>query len=89
MPERDVAFISDLIYCRYATIIAQSAFAAFDGESRVKGRGDKKLYDSIPALPSCLSMATPFCGWGDDGNKNAKDVPLVVPGRPSSPPTGY
>ena len=50
MPDRDVAFIRDLIHYQYATIIAQSAFAASDGESRLKHRGDKKLYDPIPPL---------------------------------------
>ena len=47
-----------LIYCHYATIIAQSAFAALDGESRLKHRGDKKLYDSIPPLPSSAAATT-------------------------------
>jgi hypothetical protein len=50
MPDRDVSTIRDLIHYQYATIIAKSAFAASDGESRLKGRGDKKLYDSIPPL---------------------------------------
>ena len=43
MPDRDVAFIKDLIYYQYATIIAQSAFAASDGESRLKYRGDERF----------------------------------------------
>ena len=50
MPDRDVATIRDLIHYQYATIIAKSAFAASDGESSLKHRGDKKLYDSIPPL---------------------------------------
>jgi hypothetical protein len=62
MPDRDVAFIRDVFHYQYAKIIARSAFAASDGESRLKHRGDKKFYNSIPPLPSCFSMATPFCG---------------------------
>jgi hypothetical protein len=62
MPDRDVAFIRDLIYYQYATIIAKSAFAVSDGESRLERRGDKKFHDSVSALPSCFSMATPSCG---------------------------
>jgi hypothetical protein len=50
MPDRDIASIRDLIYCHYATIIAKSAFAASDGESSLKLRGDKKFHDSIPPL---------------------------------------
>ena len=50
MPYRDVASIRDLIYYRYATIIAKSAFAASDGESSLKRRDDKKFYGSIPPL---------------------------------------
>jgi len=56
MPDRDVATIRDLIYCRYATIITKSAFAASDRESMLKHRGDKKFYDSIlPLLPSAAA----------------------------------
>ena len=50
MPDRDVATIRYLTYYLHATIIAKSAFAASDGESRLKHRGDKKFYDSIPPL---------------------------------------
>jgi hypothetical protein len=56
MPDRDVAFIRDLIHYQYATIIAQSAFAASDGVQglhsfcRLKHRGDKKFSDSVPPL---------------------------------------
>ncbi len=50
MPDRDVATIRDLIRYQYATIIAKSAFAASDGESRLKHRGDKTFYDSIPPV---------------------------------------
>ncbi len=55
MTDRDVPTIRDPINYQYATIIAQSAFAASEGESRLKHRGDKKLYDSIP--PILLSAA--------------------------------
>ncbi len=55
MPDRDVATTRDLIHYQHATIIAKSAFAASDGESRLKHRGDKKFYDSIP--PVLLSSA--------------------------------
>ena len=58
MPDRDIASIRDLIYCHYATIIAKSAFAAADGESRPKLRGDKEFYNSIPPLlPSAAAAA--------------------------------
>ena len=64
MPDRDVAIIRDLIHYQYATIIAKSAFAVSDGESRLKHRGDEKFYDSIPPVPSCFSMAAPFLWVG-------------------------
>ncbi len=50
MPDRDVATIGDLIDYQNAKIVAKSAFAAPDGERRLKLRGDKKLYDSIPPV---------------------------------------
>ena len=53
MPDRDLSTIRDLIYYRYATIIAQSAFAASDGESRLKHRGDKNFNGSIPPVLVC------------------------------------
>jgi hypothetical protein len=56
MPDRDVAFIRDLIDYQYATIISRSAFAASDRESRLKLRGDKQFHDSIlPRLPSAAA----------------------------------
>jgi len=59
MPDRDVATIKDPIYYQYAKIKAKSAFAASDGESLLKHRGDKKFYDSIPpVLPSAAATAT-------------------------------
>ena len=64
MPDRDVSTIGDLIYHQYTKIVAKSAFAASDGESRLKHRGDKKFYDSIPPVPSCFSMAKPFLWVG-------------------------
>ena len=51
---QDVGTIRDVIHYQYTTIIAESAFAASDGESRLKVRGDKKLLDFHPA-------ASPFC----------------------------
>jgi hypothetical protein len=56
MPDRDVAFIRDLIYYQYANITAKSAFAASDGEQglhafySLKHRGDRKSCDFIPPL---------------------------------------
>ena len=58
MPDRDVSIIRDLIYYQYATIIAKSAFAASDGESRLKLRGDKKFDDPIPPLPPSAAATT-------------------------------
>ena len=58
MPDREVSTIRDLIYYQYATIIAKSAFAASDGESRLKHRGDKKFYGSIPPLLPSAAAAT-------------------------------
>ena len=53
MPDKDVNTIRDLICYQYAKMIAKSAFAAFDGESSLKHRGDKKCYDSIPPVLVC------------------------------------
>ena len=58
MPDRDVATIRDIVHYQYATIIAKSAFAASDGESRLKLRGDKKFYDSIPPLLPSAAATT-------------------------------
>jgi hypothetical protein len=58
MPDRDVSTIRDLINYQYATIIAKSAFAASDGESSLKHRGDKKLYDFIPPILPSAAAAT-------------------------------
>jgi len=64
MPDRDIAFIRDPIYYQYTKIIPKSTFAGAGGESRLKHRGDKKFYDSIPPVPSCFSMAKPFLWVG-------------------------
>jgi hypothetical protein len=48
MPDRDIAFIRDLIYYQYAEIIAKSTFAGAGGESRLKHRGDKKFLGCTP-----------------------------------------
>ena len=62
MRDRDVRTIRDLIYHQHATIIAKSAFAASDGESRLKHRGDKQFHDAIPPLlPS--AAAAPAQAW--------------------------
>jgi len=64
MPDRDVRTIRDLIYYRYATIIAKNAFAASDGVQgihsfhRLKHRGDKKFYGSIPLLLPSATATT-------------------------------
>jgi hypothetical protein len=58
MPGRDVATIKDPIYYQYAKIKAKSAFAASDGESRLKHRGDKKLHASIPPLLPSAAVTT-------------------------------
>ena len=58
MPDREVSTVRDLIHYQYATIIAKSAFAASDGESSLKHRGDKKFYDSIPPPLSSAAVAT-------------------------------
>jgi hypothetical protein len=58
MPDRDVRTIRDLVCYQYATIIAKSAFAASDGEGRLKHRGDKKFYDSIPPLLPSVAATT-------------------------------
>ena len=58
MPDREVATIRDLIYYQYAKIIAKSAFAASDGGSSLKRRGNKKFHDSIPPLLPSAAAAT-------------------------------
>ena len=58
MPERDVRTIRDLIHYQYGRIIAKSAFAASDGESSSKLRGDKKFHDSLPPLLPSAAAAT-------------------------------
>jgi hypothetical protein len=58
MPDKDVNTIRDLICYQYAKMIAKSAFAAFDGESSLKHRGDKKCYDSIPPVLPSAAAAT-------------------------------
>ena len=57
MTDRDVNIIRDRIHYEHARIIAESAFAASDGESRLKLRGGKKLLDFHPA-------ASPLCRCG-------------------------
>ena len=64
MPDREVSTIRDLTYYLHATIIAKSALAASDGESRLRDRDDKKFYNSIPPLPGCFSVAKPFLWVG-------------------------
>jgi len=59
MPERDVNTIRDLIHYQYAAIIAKSPFAAADGESRLKLRGDKQLLDFHPAASQLSGCGFP------------------------------
>ena len=60
MPDRDVNTIRDLIHYQYATIIAKSAFAASDGASRLKRRGNRKFHDSItPLIASAAAPTAP------------------------------
>ena len=64
MPDRDAAFIRDIIHCQYTTIITKSAFAASDGVQgldwfyRLTHRDDKKYYDSVPPLPGKKYLET-------------------------------
>jgi hypothetical protein len=58
VPDRDVRTIRDLIHYPHATIIAQSAFAASDGESSLELRADKKFYDSTPPLLASAAATT-------------------------------
>ena len=69
MPDRDIASIRDLIHYQYAIIIAKSAFAASDGESSLKRRGDMKFYDAIPPVRS---------GTLDKGDLDGDDVATVL-----------
>jgi hypothetical protein len=83
MPDRDLSTIRDLIYYWYATIIAKSAFAASDGESKLKHSGDKKFCDSIPPLlPSAAATtAQGTLGTGDldgDDEITVRDIDWVL-----------
>jgi hypothetical protein len=83
MPDRDVATIRDLIYYQYAKIIAKSAFAASDGGSRLKHRGDKKYHDSIPPLLDKKYLKTIYnchncSGTLDKGDMDGDDVITVL-----------
>jgi hypothetical protein len=66
MPDGDVATIRDLIHHQNTKIIAKNAFAASDGESRLKYRGGKMVYDSIPPLlPSAAATTAHTFDIGD------------------------
>ena len=83
MSDRDAATIRDLIHYQYAIIIAQSAFAASDGESWLKLWGDKKFYNSIsPLLPSAAATtAQGTLGTGDldgDDEITVRDIDWVL-----------
>ena len=41
MQDRDLSTVRNLIHYQYATIMAKNAFAASDGESGLKRRGDR------------------------------------------------
>jgi len=77
MTDRDVNTIRDFIHYQHATIIAKSAFAASDGESRLKLRGDKMFLDFHPA-------ASPLCrchncsGTADIGDMDGDSVITVL-----------
>ena len=77
MPDRDVKTIRDLVYYPYATIIARNAFAASDGESRLKLRGDRKLLDFHPAA-SPLCRCRNCSGTADTGDMDGDEVVTVV-----------
>lgn len=83
MPDRDVSTVRDLIYYQHVRIIAKSAFAASDGESSLKHRGDKKFYDSIPPLLEKKYVKT-ICnchncsGTPDKGDLDGDDVVTVL-----------
>ena len=77
MPDRDVRTIRELIHHQYAKIVAQSAFVASDGESRLDHRGDKKCHDSIPPLlhPICRGRnCSGRLGTGDMDGDNVITV---------------
>jgi len=80
MPDRDVKTIRDLVYYPYATIIARNAFAASDGESRLKLRGDRKLLDFHPAA-SPLCRCHTCSGTASSSGESSKAFPLLF-GRP-------
>ena len=88
MPERDVGTIRDPICFQYATIGAKSAFAASDGESRPKLRGDKKPHDSIPPLlHNCsgtfdIGDPTSHPSFACRERIEAKTFSKLPPGRP-------
>ncbi len=76
MPDRKVSTIRDLVYCQYAKIIAKSVFAVSDGESRLKHRGDKMFYDSIP--PLLPSAAATTAQRLDNGDLDGDDAVTVL-----------
>jgi len=83
MSDRDAATIRDLIYYQHAMIIARSAFAALDGESSRKPRGEKKFHGSIPPLlPSAAATtAQGTLGTGDldgDDEITVRDIDWVL-----------
>jgi len=83
MPDRDIAFIRDPIYYQYAKIIPKSTFAGAGGESRLKHRGDKKFYDSIPPLLEKKYLKTIYnchncSGTLDKGDLDGDEVITVL-----------
>ena len=61
----------------------KSAFAASDGESSLKRRGDKKFYDSIPPLLGKQCLKTIYAchkcsGTVDKGDLDRDDVATVL-----------
>ena len=76
MPDREASTIRDLIHHQHATTIAKSAFA-YDGESRLKHQGDKKLLDFHPAA-SPLCRCRNCSGTAGNGNLDRDDVVTVL-----------
>ena len=47
---------------RYAKMHREKRLRCLRWGEQSEASGRQKLYDSIPPLPSCFSMAAPFCG---------------------------
>ncbi len=83
MPDREVSTIRDLTRCQNAKIVAKGAFAVSDVKSRLKHRGDKKFYDSIPPLLERKYLKTIYdchscSGTLDKGDLDGDDAVTVL-----------